>query len=656
VDSEFDWLPESVDWQHALDEAKLLELPAALECYRLLANTRMDFARTVKLDRAVQKHLERVGGEAGGFTAVRLALVGSSTLTHLVAGIRVAGLRRGLLIEVYEGAYGTYRQELADAGSGLHKFAPTVVLLALDARHVVGMGSAAKALEAMRACWRIARQALSCAVIQQAVMPVFAPLLGNQEQRLAGSPALMVDEINVGLRAAADEDGACLLALDVFAREDGIRRWYEAGLWHRAKQEVHPAMSPMYGEQVARVVGALVGQSKKCLVLDLDNTLWGGVIGDDGLEGIELGQGSAAGEAYVEFQCYAKGLMERGVVLAVCSKNDEANALAAFEQHAEMVLRRGDIAYFVANWDDKATNLRRIARELNLGLDALVFVDDNPAERGLVRRELPMVAVPEMPDDPAEFVRVLAWAGYFEGVGVTAEDRERGAQYAANAKREVGRVASGASVESATDLVSYLVGLRMELVWRPFDATGRGRIVQLINKTNQFNLTTRRVGEVEIDRMMARADVLALQFRLKDLYGDNGMIGVVLCEAATAERLRAAGFADVGAEASDLYVDTWLMSCRVLGRQVEDAMMNVVVGQARARGARRIFGHYVPTAKNAMVREHYVRMGFELVETAVDGGVLWVMDVDGYRERATQIALKGSWPGCEHRTTPYFLA
>ena len=638
MDSDLDWLPELADWQKTLDKAKWLGLVEALELYRRLANSRMDFARTVKLDRAVQKSVESGGGRADGWTSVRLALLGSSTLTHLVPGIRVAGLRRGLLIEVYEGAYGTYRQELADAGSGLHAFRPTVVLLALDARHVVGMGSVGDGIAALRACWRLAREAFACAVVQQAVMPVFAPLLGNQEHRLAGSPALMVDQINAGLRAAADEGGALVLALDAFAREEGIRRWYEAGLWHRAKQEVHPAMSPVYGEQVARVVGALVGQSRKCLVLDLDNTLWGGVIGDDGLEGIELGQGSAAGEAYVEFQRYAKGLMERGVVLAVCSKNDEANALLPFEQHTEMVLRRGDIACFVANWEDKATNLRRIARELNLGLDALVFVDDNPAERGLVRRELPMVAVAEMPEDPAEFVRVLAGAGYFEGVGVTAEDRERAAQYAANARREAGRVAaeSGAGA-GTTDLQSYLAGLRMELVGRPFDAAGRGRIVQLINKTNQFNLTTRRVGEAEIERAMARADVLAPQFRLKDIYGDNGMIGVVMGEPASAERLAAAGFAGVEVRAEDLYVDTWLMSCRVLGRQVEDAMMNVVVAQARARGVRRIFGHYIPTAKNAMVREHYARMGFALVETAADGATLWVMDVAEYRERATQI-------------------
>jgi FkbH-like protein len=364
-------------------------------------------------------------------------------------------------------------------------------------------------------------------------------------------------------------------------------------------------------------------------VLDLDHTLWDGGIGDDGIDGIVLGQGSAAGEAHLEFQRYAKGLMERGVVLAVCSKNDEANALLPFEQHPDMALRRGDIACFVANWEDKPANLRRIARELNLGLESLVFVDDNPVERGLVRKELPMVAVPEMPEDPAEYVRVLAGAGYFEGLGVTEEDRERAAQYAANAKREAGRAAA-AGEGATTDLRSYLAGLRMELERKPFDAAGRARIVQLINKTNQFNLTTRRRTEAEVERLMQQPAALTLQFRLKDVYGDNGMIGVIIVAPA-------AGIGLHGATAADRVIDTWLMSCRVLGRQAEDAMMNVLVEQARARGVRRIFGQYVPTVKNAMVREHYARMGFELVETTADGATVWVLDLAAYTSRETQI-------------------
>jgi FkbH-like protein len=463
---------------------------------------------------------------------------------------------------------------------------------------------------------------------------VLPPLLGNQEHRHPESAAAVVEELNRSLRQAADEDGALVLAVDEFARDEGLRRWHDPALWYRAKQEVHPAMSPIFGEQMARLLAAQLGQSRKCLVLDLDHTLWGGGIGDDGLEGIIVGQGSAAGEAHLGFQLYAKNLMARGVVLAVCSKNEEANALLPFEQHTEMALRREHIACFVANWEDKATNLRRIAKALNLGLDSLVFVDDNPAERALIRRELPMVAVPEMPEDPAEYVRVLSRAGYFEAVGITPEDRQRVAQYAANANREAARIAG----EAATDLTSYLAGLQMELEWKPFDSAGRARIVQLINKTNQFNLTTRRVHDRDIERAIDNHGLLGLQFRLKDVYGDNGMIGVILCEPASADRMRAEGFAVEHVSAGDLCVDLWLMSCRVLGRQVEEAMMNILVEQAVIRGAGRIFGQYIPTPKNTMVRDHYGRMGFDLVGASSAGSTLWSLDVTRYEPREARIA------------------
>jgi FkbH-like protein len=326
-------------------------------------------------------------------------------------------------------------------------------------------------------------------------------------------------------------------------------------------------------------------------------------------------------------QRYAKSLMRRGVVLAVCSKNDEANALLPFEQHPEMELKREDIACFVANWEDKATNLRHIANTLKLGLDSLVFVDDSPAERGLVRRELPVVAVPEMPVDPADYVRVLASAGYFEGVCVTAEDRERAEHYAANVRR------NSAAVQSATDLPAYLSGLRMELEWRSFSAADRVRIVQLINKTNQFNLTTRRRSETEVERLTTSDEALTLQFRLKDIYGDNGMIGVIVAEPITEmEKLPGIKFGQ-----HDLLVSTWLMSCRVLGRQVDEAMMNVLAEQARNRGVLRLFATYVPTAKNEMVREHYARMGFSALGASADGTTWWGLDIPSFQPRLTPI-------------------
>ena len=325
--------------------------------------------------------------------------------------------------------------------------------------------SAAGSIALMQSCWKLAKEQLGAAVIQQTILPIMPTLVGNNEQQMPQSPAAVIAEINAQLRAAARAAGVHLLAVDALAEQEGVRAWYDPSLWYRSKQEIHPSASPLWGDHVGRLLGALRGLSFKCLVLDLDNTLWGGIIGDDGLEGIQLGQGDAVGECFVAFQKYAAKLATRGVILAVCSKNDDANARAAFERHPEMVLRLKDIACFVANWQDKASNIRHIAKTLNIGLDSLVFADDNPFERNLIRQELPMVAVPELPEDPAYYIDAIAGAGYFEALALTKEDAERGQQYQANAERE-------RMLESGTDMASYLRGLEMQLVWLPFDSMG----------------------------------------------------------------------------------------------------------------------------------------------------------------------------------------
>lgn len=612
-----DWLPLRSDWDALFQLAKSQNPDEALRSYQSLANSRIDFTLVGKLDRAIQKFAAANPAAMKGMTRVRLALLGSSTLAHLVPGIRVASFRRGILLDIFDGDYGLYWQELMNPASEVHAFQPNVVLLALDAHHVAGTGSgaAAQVLDTMRNCWRQAKQSFQCAVIQQTVLPVFPPVVGNNEQRFPQSSAAIVQRVNTTLREMAEEEGVHLLSLDSFAAQEGIANWFEESLWHRSKQEVHPRVSHLYGDQVGRLLGALYGKSSKCLVLDLDNTLWGGVIGDDGLEGIVLGQGSAVGEAYIAFQRYALALTERGIILAVCSKNDEVNALLPFEKHPEMVLKSSHIACFVANWQDKAANLRYIAQTLNIGLDSLVFADDNPAERHLVRRELPMVSVPEMPEDPSEYVGCLARAGYFEGVSVTEEDRQRSSQYVANVEREKMR-------SSATDMTSYLAALKMELLVRPFDQIGLSRIVQLINKTNQFNLTTRRYVDADVQELLDSQDAVTLQLRLRDCYGDNGIISLLIGRRAE----------------SDLVMDTWLMSCRVLGRQVEEATMNLLVDQARSRGVSRILGEYRPTAKNGMVKEHYQRLGFVPIESRSDeNATWWVLDLDAYSPFTTQI-------------------
>jgi FkbH-like protein len=602
-------------WGDALRRVAALPPAEQWDELQRLANSRIDFMETAKLDRAAQRIFSGRESPAAHGGPIRLALLGSSTLNHLAPAIRVGGMRRGLWVEVFEGEYGQYRHELTDGASALHAFRPDVVLLALDGYHLAEGGTAEAALATMRACWEMAR-AMGATVLQQTALPVFPRIMGNNEQRLGHSPAAAIERLNAELRQAADEAGVHLLAVDAYAAEDGTRAWHDPVLWHRAKQEIHPRVSHIYGDLVGRMLAALRGRSAKCLVLDLDNTLWGGVIGDDGLEGIHLGQGSALGEAYVAFQRYALRLSERGIILAVCSKNDEVNALAPFEQHPEMVLMRKGIACFMANWQDKATNLREIARSLNIGLDALVFADDNPFERNLIRQELPEVAVPEMPEDPSFYIQTLADAGYFESLSITEEDRERTGQYQANAARESLR-------ESTTDLAGYLRGLEMELIVRPFDRIGLGRIVQLINKTNQFNLTTRRYTEAEVSRMMADPAVLTYQLRLLDRFGDNGVIALLIgrLQGPTLE------------QGATLKMDTWLMSCRVLGRGVEEACLNLLAAGARAGGAQRIVGEYRPTAKNGMVRELYSRLGFTLVSNDADGSTRWSLDLGGWTPR-----------------------
>jgi FkbH-like protein len=622
--SDLHWLPVIPDWRQRL-KALPADPVAAWDKAVALANARLNFVLTNALDEMIRRVLPD-GPQGLATKKVRLAVLGSSTLTHLLPAIRVAGLRRGISIETYENDYGQYLQELSETESALHDFKPTAVLVALDAYHLTAgvtssmdADAADRAMSEMQArikeVWHLIRTAFHCPIIQQAILPVHLSILGNNEYRLSGSRAAFVTRLNAAVRAMAEQEGVDILAVDDRVVRDGLGAWHDPALWHRSKQEVTPTAAPLYGDLVGRWLAALQGRSFKCLVLDLDNTVWGGVVGDDGPEGLVLGQGSPLGEAYTAFQDYVRELSRRGVILAVCSKNDEANALAPFETHPDMVLKRSDIASFVANWSNKADNIRAIARELNIGLDSLCFIDDNPFERNLVRQELPMVAVPEVSDDPTFYPVALADAGYFEGLAVTDEDRERTSQYQGNKARD-------ALKEAVTDLPSYLRGLDMRLVWKRFDKIGLQRIVQLINKSNQFNLTTRRYTEDDVIAVMADPDAFGLQLRLLDRFGDNGIIAIIIGRLQPDQ---------------DLYVDTWLMSCRVLGLQVEPTTLNLIAQAAATLGAKRIVGDYIPTKKNAMVRDHYGRLGFTVMETDAAGGSRAVLDLATFTPAETFI-------------------
>jgi len=629
---ELDWFPKVESWSADLKRLSAeTEPPDSWSRLVALANARLDFLQTRNLDSVLQKLHGDVPPPHLQTKPVRLAVLASSTVTQVLPGIRVAALRRGIWLKTYETDYGQYLQELLDKSSALHAFAPTAVLLVLDARHVLRGASPAfsaadaqgfldRSVSEFERLWSLAREACSGPILQQTVLPVFPTLVGGNEHRLAGSRAHLTTQLNARLRQAADLHGVHLVAVDQWCMQTGIATWHSPVLWHRAKQEISPVAAPLYGELVARLLAAAQGRSYKALVLDLDNTLWGGVIGDDGMAGIALGAGSALGEAFVGFQSYVKDLANRGVILAVCSKNDQANALEPFKSHPEMVLREADIACFVANWEDKPGNIRRIAQQLNIGLDAIVFADDNPFERNLVRTELPMVAVPELSDDPASYDHTLARAGYFEAVSITADDLERGRQYQQNRLRDAER-------SESTDLAGYLAGLEMQLIVAPFNPVDLLRTVQLINKTNQFNLTTRRYDEAEVVAVMNDPRSAGMTLRLLDRYGDNGIIAIIILKPDVDGRLGPGAW----------LIDTWLMSCRVLGRGVEEETLNVVVAEARRLGASRLVGEYRPTAKNGMVKEHYAKLGFAPLSAAEDGSTASVLDLADYQERPTSI-------------------
>jgi FkbH-like protein len=626
---DFYWLTKVVDWKNTIRTVSA-DASAGWPQFVALANHQLDFLQISRLDATVAQRLQVYKGELPARETIRLAILGSSTSSNLLAPLRVAGLRRGFRIEIYECQYGQYLQELFDSSSGLFAFAPDAILFALDAYHLTsGFGAADSAQDVdavlgdltgrLQQCWIRARQEFKCPVLQQTALPIFADLFGSNEHRLFGSRSRFVTALNMRLREIADSSGVDLVAVDSFSACSGVRNWHDPVMWHWAKQEISSTAAPFYGELVVRILAARLGRSYKALILDLDNTLWGGVIGDDGIEGIVLGQGSALGEAFVSFQEFARDLAARGIILAICSKNDEANALAPFESHPDMVLRKGDISCFVANWGDKATNIREIANMLNIGLDACVFVDDNLFEREFVRKELPMVAVPEMPEDVAFYARCIADAGYFEGVAITAEDLQRTAGYVANRERS-------AFQAQVSNLQEYLRGLKMQLYCRNFDKIGLQRIVQLINKTNQFNLRTRRYNDAEVTQIIADgATSFGLQLRLVDRFGDNGIIAIII------GRLR---------DGHDVHIDTWLMSCRVLGRNVEEASLNLIAAQAQKLGAERLIGEFIPTKANGMVKDHYAKLGFETLQENADGSSLSCLHLGNFVPRQTFIEIQ----------------
>jgi len=522
----------------------------------------------------------------------RIALLSSTTIDFLAPILQAQCFGAGIDAEIYIGPFNQYEQEIRHPDSGLTRFQPDVVVIATDWRSL-GLrdeedspGSIiGEHMVRLESLWREARQRLGATVIQFNYEAPPFEALGHLSAALPGGRGRLLRAINLALwEAAGRNQGVAILDVDQAAARFGKDRWNDPVLWYTAKQYPSAEAMPALGHQLTALLRAILGLTSKCLALDLDGVLWGGVIGEDGLAGIQLG-GGPFGEAFVAFQRYLQSLTRTGVLLAVCSKNNPEDALLPFRQHPEMVLRERDIAVFTANWKSKDENLREIAAALNIGLDAMVFVDDNPAERSRVRQRLPEVEVVDLPADPALYVSALSRLALFETLAITKEDRQRTASIQENLERKTLEATAG-SVDD------YLAQLDIEVQLAPFDEVNLPRIVQLINKTNQFNLTTRRRADAEV-RALLTAGAYTQAMRTSDRFGDSGLTGVLIAIP----------------EGGGLRVDTWLMSCRVLGRRLEEVMFAALVRYASENHYTHIAGEYSPTAKNSQVADLYHRLG-----------------------------------------------
>ena len=549
-----------------------------------------------------------------------IAILGGSTTNEVADQLGLFLLRYGIEAAFYQSEYGRYWQDAMFGTPELDAFAPDVIYIHTNWRNIETFPTTASTpaeidemLEAeynrFAAMWQALADKFHCPIIQNNFDRPNYRLLGNRDVWDPHGRTNFLARLNQKFYAyAASHENFFINDIDYLSADYGLTAWGDAFYWHMYKYAMCLDAIPSLANSLANIIKSIYGRNKKVLALDLDNTLWGGVVGDDGVDGIAVGPEVPEGQVYAEFQSYCKALKSIGVVLAVDSKNDEENALAGLN-HPDGVLRPDDFVAIKANWDPKDRNLQAIAEELNLGVDSFVFADDNPAERAIVAAQLPGVETPAL-DGAENYIKMLDHGGYFEVTALSGEDLKKTELYHANAERRRAQAAFA-------DYGAYLDSLAMKATIRPFEPLYLQRIAQLTNKSNQFNLTTLRCSEEDIRAMSTDPAWLCLYGKLEDRFGDNGVVTVVAGQQ----------------EGALLHLRLWLMSCRVLKRGMEDAMMDAVVADAAARGVKTICGYYYPTAKNAMVKEFYAEMGFARIKADENGNTVWNLDVAAYTAR-----------------------
>jgi len=564
----------------------------------------------------------------GGRRELRVAVLGGSTTNEVVDFLEVLLLASGFDPVFYQSEYGRFYEDAVQDPTALIDFRPEIVYLHTSYRNVVAFPPVAsteeqhqtqlaRELERFREIWRSIHDRIGCQIIQNNFeLPPYA-LLGNLDTVASGGRSRFLLDLNAAFAADVRANPRLLIQdLHGISSRIGLDRWFDWNRWFSYKILYSPEGTLALARSLNAMIRAIYGKSRKVLLLDLDNTLWGGVIGDDGVDKIQIGRETPLAEAYTAFQEYCALMRQRGVLLAVCSKNDEAIAKGGFE-HPDSVLKLTDFSAFKANWEPKHENLIQAAGELNLGVDSFVFVDDNPAERAIVEAQVPGVAVPDVGSEVSGFISLLDRGRYFEAVSLSKEDFDRAAMYA-NRSEQI------ALQSKFANYGEYLDSLVMAAEIDAFQPVYMDRITQLTNKTNQFNLTTRRYTLAEMESIAHDSSYVTLYGRLKDRFGDNGLVTVIVGRQ----------------EDTALHLDLWLMSCRVLKREMELAVLDTLVERAQKAGLNSLVGYYIPTSKNGMVADHYRNLGFEQLGSE-EGTTAWKLDLAGYQKRNKHIQVSG---------------
>lgn len=540
--------------------------------------------------------------DASALPQYSLAVLGDCATQHLATALRGYGISAGIRLNVFDADYDQIDAQVMAPDSELYRFAPQGVLLQMcteklqeafyDCPPEARASFAEDTYARIRQIWSRIGSRIPATVLQCNFPLIDDGVFGQFGNKTEQSFLFQQRKLNYLLMQGCQEaKNTFLIDLDALQTALGRSTFADPKLYYVAKMPISLAALPAAAKLVVDVVRSLQGAVKKCLVLDLDNTLWGGVIGDDGLSGIQIGE-LGTGHAFSDFQKWLKELKNRGILLTVCSKNNEDTAKEPFEKHPEMVLRLEDFSMFVANWEDKARNIRTIQQALNIGMDSMVFLDDNPFERELVRTMIPEITVPELPEDPALYLQYLRGLDLFETASYSREDAGRTEQYREKAQR----AAFEAAFQSYDD---YLEALQMRASAAAFDPFHYPRIAQLTQRSNQFNLRTVRYTEAEIEALAQDDSRIGLYFTLKDKFGDHGLISVVVLEKQPEDTL---------------FISEWLMSCRVLKRGMEEFIVDKILSVAAQQGFRRVVGEYIPTPKNAMVKDLYEQLGFARLE------------------------------------------